>query len=187
MAGAGKRNRFQLEQTRAIITKLYLKGHTMEFIVQELERETGVQISRPQVAYDIALVVQRWRKEAAGDIERAKGIELGKLNKLELEYWSPWERSCLPREITRTAKTEGEKATISASSRKEQRDGNPAFLIGVMSCIERRCRILGIDAPVKVNVEDVTREVARTMGVEEDSAVAYVEKLLRDKRYGKAG
>jgi hypothetical protein len=32
---------------------------------------------------------------------------------------------------------------------REQRDGNPAFLAGVMSCIERRCKLLGLDAPVK--------------------------------------
>jgi hypothetical protein len=35
---------------------------------------------------------------------------------------------------------------------KEQRDGNPAFLAGVMSCIERRCKLLGLDAPAKAEL-----------------------------------
>jgi hypothetical protein len=46
---------------------------------------------------------------------------------------------------------------------REQRDGNPAFLAGVMSCIERRCKLLGLDAPVKqqnlnVNLSELTDE-----------------------------
>ena len=34
---------------------------------------------------------------------------------------------------------------------KEQRDGNPAFLQGVLNCIDRRCKLLGIDAPTRTD------------------------------------
>lgn len=180
-----KRTPGQLELTRTMIASMYAKGQSMAFMAAEIERQFGVQLSLVQIGYDIQHIIAGWRKQATGDIERAKGLELGKLVTLELEYWDAWKRSCQPREITRTAKTDGERATTSASFRKEQRDGNPAFLQGVMSCIERRCKILGIDAPVKINVEDVTRQMARDMGFDqgqEEKAVAEVERYLRAGR-----
>jgi hypothetical protein len=34
----------------------------------------------------------------------------------------------------------------------EERDGNPSWLAGVDKCIERRCKLLGLDAPVKTDL-----------------------------------
>lgn len=180
-----KRTQAQREMSKVLIGKLYLQGHPQPYICAEVERQFGVHISPPQISYDIASIVKEWRKRAESDIGEVKGIELGKLNTLELEYWAAWVRSCQPREITMTAKSEGGQSTISASSRREQRDGNPAFLAGVLNCIERRCKILGIDAPVKVNIEDVTREMARELGLDESlekRALTEVSRILRSGR-----
>jgi hypothetical protein len=38
---------------------------------------------------------------------------------------------------------------MKAAMRKEERDGNPEFLKGVQWCINKRCEILGFDAPKK--------------------------------------
>jgi hypothetical protein len=44
--------------------------------------------------------------------------------------------------------------------RKEGQAGNPAFLAGVLTCIERRCSILGLDAPKRfvIRWDDLTDE-----------------------------
>jgi hypothetical protein len=37
--------------------------------------------------------------------------------------------------------------------RKEGQAGSPAFLAGVLTCIERRCAILGLDAPKRFVID----------------------------------
>ena len=43
--------------------------------------------------------------------------------------------------------------TIRTTIEREMLLGVPAYLAGVMSCIDRRCKILGLDAPVAVTVD----------------------------------
>ena len=43
-----------------------------------------------------------------------------------------------------------QRGSAKAVIEKETMLGNPAYLAGVMSCIERRCKILGLDAPTKI-------------------------------------
>jgi hypothetical protein len=83
------------------------------------------------------------------DLDAVKAKELAKLDRLELTYWRAWERSCSTREI-RSVTKKGEAGT--SMLRTEGRDGNPKFLEGVHKCIERRCVLLGLDAPAKKEV-----------------------------------
>ncbi len=41
---------------------------------------------------------------------------------------------------------------IKFAKRSEQRNGNPAYLSGVQWCIDRRCKLLGLDAPIKAQI-----------------------------------
>lgn len=42
--------------------------------------------------------------------------------------------------------------TVKVAKRSEQRNGNLAYLSGVQWCIDRRCKILGLDAPIKAQI-----------------------------------
>src|SRR5262249_24223213 len=71
----------------------------------------------------------------------------------EREYWAAWEASKKEREITTTEQlTGGDGDRLKAVVRKEQQTGDPRYLAGVQSCIEQRCKLLGLNAPVETRL-----------------------------------
>jgi len=144
---APKRTAFQREHDYERITGYYLRGWYQSDIAKELG------LSQQQISIDIRTIQTRWRKDTAINLDEAKQKELSRLDELEREFWQAWESSKDERTKARQEKT-GDLVT-KASMEKEQRDGNPAFLQGVLSCIDRRCKLLGIDAPVKTQSIDI--------------------------------
>lgn len=156
---ARKRSRFQIEADRVTIQNLYLQGKPQHEIAQVVE------VSREQVKYDLAVIQRRWRTETARNLDEDKARELAKIDHLERTYWQGWERSREQQESSSTSRREGAQgAVLLAMLRKEQRDGNPAFLTGVQWCIDRRCRLLGLDPapPAAVKIGD-NREIHITV------------------------
>ncbi len=125
-----KRTRAEREADRAEIARLYLQRKTQVEIARRLK------ISQQQVAYDLKIIERRWRESGVMDLNEAKARELAEIDTLEREYWDAWERSCRAKETSSTEKVEGQKdetgeTRLKAGLLKEQRDGNPAFLVGV--------------------------------------------------------
>lgn len=142
-----KRTEFQRESDLERIASLYLRGWRQSDIASE------IGLSRQQVGYDLKTIQNRWRTQTTINLDEAKQRELARLDELEREYWAAWEASKGERTKARQEKNVTG-AVTKASMEKEQRDGNPAFLAGVMTCIDRRCKLLGLDAPVKTqNIE----------------------------------
>jgi hypothetical protein len=140
-----KRTPTQRENDLERIAALYLKGKRQTDIASELG------IVQSQVSYDLKEIHKRWRESALVDMNEAKHRELAKIDELERTYWDAWQRSCGEKTKTKTEKVGREGAT-KASVEKDQMLGNPAYLTGVQWCIERRCKIFGIDAPDKLDV-----------------------------------
>ena len=158
---ARKRTPFQREEDLVQITRLYLQGRTQRDIAEV------VGVSQGQVNHDLKLIQTRWRESSIMDMNEAKQRELARLDILEREYWAAWEQSKNERTRARQESDgkskDGKPNVVRATMEREKRDGNPAFLAGVMSCIERRCKLLGLDAPVKqqnlnVNLSELTDE-----------------------------
>jgi hypothetical protein len=143
-----KRTKFERESHLEQVTEMYLRGKFQSEIA------VALKISQPQVSYDVAIIQKRWRKSSLVNWDKARAKELERIDSLEREYWAAWEASKTERTKTRQ-ETDGtldknKKLTVKkASTEKEQRDGNPAFLAGVIACIDRRCKLLGLDAPTK--------------------------------------
>ena len=59
-----------------------------------------------------------------------------------------------------TEAIEGKTPRRKASVKKEGQAGDPRFLDGVLKCVERRCSILGLDAPkqFKLDWDHLTEE-----------------------------
>lgn len=131
----------QIARDRRNIGRMYLKGMIQADIAKELK------LSQPTVSNEIKLLVNEWRKERVNDINEAKQRELAKLDNLELEFWEAWVRS-QDDAVTRTEGF-GQQGRIDQTKTTGQ-VGNPAFLDGVLKCIDRRCAILGVDAPKKI-------------------------------------
>src|SRR5215472_12656826 len=146
---AKSRRPVERERNLREVAALYLHGLTQHEIAQRLN------VSRPQIGYDLKLLQRRWQESALADFHAKKAAELAKVDELERTYWEAWDRSCQAREVTTQEKTQaGEDSTEDtrrkAGVRKEPRDGNPEFLRGVERCIELRCKILGAFAAVKI-------------------------------------
>ena len=177
---APKRTAFQVERDRRDVADLYLKGWTQARISEHLNDngdERDYYFTRSMVGYDLRALQKQWQKSALVDINKAKAQELAKVDRLEREYWDAWERSCQDAETTRQEGsgkdiTIGELPSIQkvVILRKGQA-GDPRFLQGVQWCIERRCKILGIDAPERHDLRtDNTFHVLYDEGPTEDEA-----------------
>ena len=158
---APKRTQFQKEHDYERITAYYLKGEYQSAIAEKLG------VTQQQISLDIKTIQARWRKSTTFNLDEHKAKELAKLDELEREYWRAWLSSTeeRTRERNKTTGTKTPQGAIQSargevSKETEQRDGNPAFLTGVLSCIDRRVKILGLDAPVKgENTDTVTFKV----------------------------
>lgn len=140
---ANKRNATQIANNRREIVRLYLRER-----LTQAEIGARLGMSREMVSYDLRAMQREWLKAGFMDLTAHKARELAKIDELELTYWAAWERSTGAREISTTGKTAT--GAAHAQIRKETREGNPAFLAGVQWCIERRCKLLGMDAPTRV-------------------------------------
>lgn len=149
------RSEAQQERDRREISRLYLQGMYQADIAAKLG------LSQPTVSRDIQVLIEEWKVERVYDINEAKARELAKVDNLELEYWEAWHRSQenAEKEVKKqkaapAKKVKGEKESAVIMNQEIQKisegqTGDPRFLAGVQWCIERRCLILGVDAPKK--------------------------------------
>jgi predicted transcriptional regulator len=179
-------------QRAAKAAELYLRGCTQ----WEIARELGV--SRPRVSQMLSAVRNGWHTTATAEIATHVAEQLARIQRLEREYWLAWERSRQQRERTETVV---EDATLTGSPelppgvplrlpygkrrarvQREARDGAAAFLSGIAWCISERSKLLGLDAPTKIDITARVRELARRAGLDERDVLAEAELLLRDPR-----
>lgn len=136
-----RRKTAEIARDRKRIAEMYLRGDLQADIGKELD------LAQSTISRDLEALHDAWRKSALIDIDEAKSRELAKIDQLELTYWVAWQKSCEDAEtIQQVGGAEGpEKITKTSKGQA----GDPRFLQGIQWCIERRCKILGVDAPVK--------------------------------------
>lgn len=133
---------------RRKVADLYLHGKTQ----WEIAAEFGVNQS--VISRDLKALLSEWLKASLVDIDELKARELMKIDHLELEYITAWDRSKGRKEITSTERTDaGNVQKGKAIIKHEERDGNPAFLQGIQWCIDKRCKLLGLDAPTQAKMD----------------------------------
>lgn len=152
-----RRSTAQLARDRRKIADLYLQG----WIQADIAAELG--ISQPTVSNDIAALQSDWLASALIDFNEAKAAELAKIDRLEREYWQAWSRSCENAESVTQEGTADGVDKVKKTSKGQA--GDPRFLQGVQWCIERRCKILGVDAATRIDLVD-WRDEARRAGLD---------------------
>ena len=149
---ANKRTRIQIKDDRREIASLYLQGKTQQAIAERLN------MTRQMVGYDLKAIQRRWWEDTSRNLDEDKARELAKLDELERTHWQAWEDSLEQVTTESSARTTSGRGnghgsvTEQAAIRREGKQGNPAYLRGVMECIDRRCKILGLDAPAKQEI-----------------------------------
>lgn len=157
----GKRTVEQREADKAFCANLFVKGYTYRQIADKLNeanRENGLEytVTFKTVFNDINAVLAEWKKQQFSDISNYMQLELKKLDKIEVELWTAWENSKGSKRKTKIKgggindgiATGGELAERSL----ETTNGDPRYLDLLLKVQERRAKLLGYNAPLKVNV-----------------------------------
>jgi hypothetical protein len=141
---ANTRTEAQREADLEKIALLLLKGKTQREIAQ------AIGISRELVKYDVAELRSRWKDSALHNFDESKQLELEKANLVEREAWKGWELSLRDAEKRTVERAGTEDGPVRTRVEQQGQCGNPRFLETALRCVERRCKILGLDAPTKI-------------------------------------
>ena len=151
-----KRTDKQRQSDLPRISELYLKGFTQEKIAAEFN------ITRQQIAYDLKDIKDQWKDSTLIDFNEAQNRELDRIDLLESEAWKGWNRSIGT--VVKTTEKSGDSSMkgsyAETSTVAEEQAGDSRFLEIINKCIQRRCDILGLKAPIKTELMgglDITR------------------------------
>jgi hypothetical protein len=142
---AKKRTKIQYERDLEKTADLYCQGWTQLAIAKE------IGVSQSQISLDLKEVQTRWRERSILNIDDWKAEELAKVDRIEAELWIAWHDSRRPTQVKNAQKTTAGRYPGKTVSQKETSSaGDPRFMFGILECIEKRCRILGLHAPTKL-------------------------------------
>lgn len=148
----------QRENDLVFCTDLFLRGYSYRQISDLLNKRNAKMgldyaIVPPMRVYkDLKQLLINWKREHEENIDLYITKELSKLDKIEAELWDAWERS--KKRIVSKIRQSGLK-----TERSETFAGNPRYLDLVLSVQQRRAKLLGLDAPVKVDLPNVNVSV----------------------------
>ena len=148
----------QRENDLVFCTDLFLRGYSYRQIADLLNQRNAKMgldyalVPPMRVYKDLKQLLINWKREHEENIDLYITKELSKLDKIEAELWDAWERS--KKRIVSKIRQSGLK-----TERSETFAGNPRYLDLVLSVQQRRAKLLGLDAPVKVDLPNVNVSV----------------------------
>ncbi len=110
-------------------------------------------------------------------------LQLAKLNRIEAEAWDAWHRSKQDRVTTGQSKDAG--GQTSASVEKAGQIGDSRHLATALTCINRRCKLLDLDAPERRELSGPAGGPIQIGGSGLDEA--HIDMLLREHYRGRGG
>lgn len=165
-----------IAERRARVASYYLQGKYQA----DIARLVGVK--QQQISQDLAAIRKDWETSALVDFNEAKAKELAKIDLLEQTYWDAWFKSLEPiKKSTKKMSGKVDKAkgatgqlpsTFDTTDVVEQRLGDPRYLDGIQKCIQKRCELLGLDAPLRIAETDVEGKgiMRRTWVIQDNTA-----------------
>ena len=171
LGGRKTRNLGELDSRRRQVAHLYCTGRTM-WELAEIFNVSAVTIHN-----DMKAVRAQWQEETKQETAAWAYQQIIKIDKIESAAWEGWDRS-----VGDHSKTTIE--TFSGGRGDSQKHvvvdepiaGDPRFLAVVLNCVQRRCAMLGLDAPEKI--EDVTPRQPVEILVETKQETMSVRELL---------
>lgn len=129
------------ERRRVRVAEMYLKGRKLGEIC------FLIGICRRTLKDDLTAIREEWKDARVGFMERAVAEQLEKLDQVEAEAWEQWERSKQPAKVTMQTESPNGKVTVKIERREQC--GDPRYLAIITDCGEQRCKLLGVNAPLK--------------------------------------
>jgi hypothetical protein len=155
-------------QRRQLVADLYLQGWTQCQIAEH------VSVDQTTVSDDLQKIRAEWRGSMVRDFDEAKDLELRKIDRIEREAWAAWERSKKPAQSATTSDEPNQRRT---RRHVKNQYGDPRFLEQVHKCVSARRALLGLDAPVRTEIE--TNEFS---SLERRDRIVTVLAAIRDRR-----
>jgi len=159
-------NDLRRENMLVEIASQYLRGVQIVHIAQ------NIGVEPIDVNNELNLLRKRWREASLADFSQRRAEEVAKIDHLESVYWDAW----LASQKTEVQQTRhegfdgsGNKRPARHVTKQTSTVGDVRFLDGVWKCIERRIKLLGLDAEQKhivaatVTTETNTHDLAARM------------------------
>ncbi len=157
---------------------MYLHGASRETISSTL----GIAIKTVETY--IRMSHMSWRDTSGIDMDQAMGEQLAKIAEVERESWQAWKDS--KRTVSIPIPQPSLRQRLRSDAVRINLPGDPAFLAIVLKCIDRRCRVLGLDGPHKIDITDRVRQMAIAAGMDPYEAVEearrVIDELHRDRQ-----
>lgn len=164
-----KREDFEIERDRVTISELSLKGMSDIEIADYLNARPNVSytLSRQMVGYDRRVMLSRLHEEQQANTKAWVTEEIMRLNMIEREAWTAWQRSIetienkkIVESLMEIAKDgNGDPIMDMVVERVErainQQVGDRGFLEIILKCINERARLRGLHK-LQVKVEQET-------------------------------
>lgn len=150
------------EMKLAQIASLHLRGHSVVEIAGEMNQ------TKAQIQAGLDKLRGRWASVSLMDIDAAVAVTLEEIEQLKTEYMEAWLRSIGSEVVMRGMRM------VSA--------GDAAFLDGVMKCIDRKCKLLGLDSPIKIDITAQVRAMAIAAGLDPDAAVVEAQLVIEEAK-----
>jgi DNA repair photolyase len=125
------------------VAELYLAGHRTAYAIAPFLPE----VDRRTISNDLRTLREEWKRQMADRYNDALAQELVRIDLIEQEAWSEWERSKTDREKRVREEGTGKHGATSKKRReREGRLGDPRYLEIVCKCMVQRVKLMGIDA-----------------------------------------
>lgn len=149
---AKKREKLRILQDRARISELLLVGYNITEITEILHRETGVELTRQQISYDINKIYKNyWRNEIMPSYTELVHKELARLDVLERELWRALRQTAEPdvtKEISKAVNEKSGKLDIRYIREVTKVGKASAAIFGrIIEVQQERRKVLGLYAP----------------------------------------
>lgn len=173
--GYNKRSEEQRIYDIRFCADLFLRGYSYREIADALNRDlsargVGYTISFQMVYYDLRQCLIEWKRERLDTIDEYVTQELRKLDKMEQQAWKAWEASKTGKMRTKEKTNRGRPIKTDATdgdpeyygydeTTVETSAGNPRFLDLLLNILQRRAKMLGFDAPIKVDIPGIKESI----------------------------
>jgi len=149
------RKHSQVLRRREVVAERYRDGLPLHQIAQEMS------VSRQTIWSDLRWVHEKTLEGAVEDYKRRMVRELQRLDWLENEAVEAWEQSKLDAQATSVrsekvldhAKQPVGTELVKTQVSKKGQCGDPRFLAQIMNCVQERCKLFGLYAPEKKDIQ----------------------------------
>lgn len=155
-----KRTPSQIQHDRTRISELMLQQYTQQEIANILAEETGKQLSRSQISYDMRCIREEWAEKRLDNYNAILQEELARIDTLERELWRTLRESSgektkkIIKEAVRDAGGDGSELVVSEIITHIEEEGLSLGLFkDILECHKERRRLMGIYAPKMIGIK----------------------------------